>query len=162
MHMCTCAQGRKMQDGSAMGMVPHNPPKMLWGSSTSEMSLTSVTFLLVLLASKRSPLVETQSRTSHRSEVRETWPSDAVTSIRCYAWCSGAGTGMRLSQRLALVKFRYIIGTEEPDTIMPDPSAASRERNPGRKSVIHQKQEKRFITLCSIPSLTVEGPRQCL
>lgn len=94
--MCTCAraQGRKMQDGSAMGMVPHNPPKMFWGSSTSEMSLTSVTFLLVLLASKTSLLVETQSQTSHRSEVRETQPSDALSSVRCYTWRSGAGTGM--------------------------------------------------------------------
>lgn len=63
---------------------------------------------------------------------------------------------------MVLVKFRYIIGTEEPVSITSTPSAASRERNPRRKPMIHQKQEKWLITLCSIPSLTVGEPRRWL
>lgn len=53
-----------MWDGSAMGWSHTVLPRRSGGSNTSEICLISVFLLLVLLVSKRSPLVEMQSQIS--------------------------------------------------------------------------------------------------
>lgn len=55
---------RKMQDGSVMGWSHRFLLRDFGGSNISEICLISVTLLLVLLVSKRSPLLEMKSQVS--------------------------------------------------------------------------------------------------
>lgn len=67
--VCMCS-GKENAGWVSHGMVPHNPPKILWGSNVSDNCLISLTLLLVLLVSRRSLLVEMQSRISRMVRYR--------------------------------------------------------------------------------------------